>query len=365
MGDHVTRFSALILIFFGVHAEAAPPQKVKICLHQYREELASAAVLIAEKNGYFADEQVAVELKTFSTDLPEAARANLLKTSQLGPNRSERSLNMALGGIEMVKETERGNCDYTSTAFEALLWSEKLNQVKVKVSYLYGQNYDTHLLVAKDSPITSINDLKGKTIRIGQVGTQLALDRILTTHGLKLADVRTVYGAPDTLPASLKNGKIDALIAYNPTTPLLLAGNWARILEPKIFSKYLPPYVPHSVLITNREFESKNPQLAAKVMKAIKRAAEHITKNTDSLVTAMKLDSRKIGLARKFEMFDPVTVEKSAAFAQIGKPFFNDEQGGPLSKAEVIEACEKFRTALKSRGFLAASEDHRISAFYE
>ena len=87
-------------------------------------------------------------------------------------------------------------------------------------------------IVTTNSKITSVADLKGKTVSIGAVGSGVYFNAIdvLNAYGLTENDIKPVYQSFGDSADSLKDGKIDAafIVAGAPTnaiTDLATAGN--------------------------------------------------------------------------------------------------------------------------------------------
>ncbi|HTF79062.1 MAG TPA: ABC transporter substrate-binding protein, partial [Bradyrhizobium sp.] len=89
-------------------------------------------------------------------------------------------------------------------------------------------NPSTHLIVRKDSAITSMQDLKGKVIATPALG---AIIHVSVLHGLKKngidpASIRAVEVPFPNMPDQLKAGNVDAVEALEPFAgQLLAAGN--------------------------------------------------------------------------------------------------------------------------------------------
>lgn len=87
------------------------------------------------------------------------------------------------------------------------------------------------ILVRKDSPATTLNDLKGKTIAVAKGSSAHGhLLLALNQAGLKPSDVNISYVAPSDGYAALKNGAADAWVVWDPYTAAAEQEIGARIL---------------------------------------------------------------------------------------------------------------------------------------
>ncbi|MGZ3722383.1 MAG: ABC transporter substrate-binding protein [Bdellovibrionales bacterium] len=352
----------LCLLMLVASTAYSEPAKVRVCLSQYREELTSAAILVAKANGYFAEENLAVEI----SDAPWAVKPDMQvirEKSNINPDKKDLYVSHTGTDVAAIYALEKGDCDFLSTSFESVLLAgvdtQKMNAIAM---YMYGGKYDTNLLVRFDSKAKSVKDLKGKTIRIGQIGTHLALDKILRANKMTLADVKVDNSSPDSLPTKLASADIEGVIAYSPTTPLLLANKSAKVLVENIFSAYMGPFIPHSMLVANGLMQSKSGDVYGKFIRAFKKAAVYIQANP--LATVKVLNSEHIADHSSFNynVYSPVTIEKSAAFFHVSEPYYIGQTNGYYSPAKVTESVQNFHHDLRGIGYLRKDADMKMVA---
>lgn len=102
------------------------------------------------------------------------------------------------------------------------------------IAMLYKESF--HLVARKDADITSVADLKGKTVSLGERGSGTLVDAltILDAYGLSESDVTARYLKPGASADALLAGRIDAFffIAGAPVTTIgaLTAGGQARLI---------------------------------------------------------------------------------------------------------------------------------------
>jgi hypothetical protein len=75
-----------------------------------------------------------------------------------------------------------------------------------------------YVLVRRDSPFRSIEDLKGKRVGIIRPGTsgEFSTRIVLGAHGMSYADVQPTFEPTDTLVPKLGSGELDAVFSANP-----------------------------------------------------------------------------------------------------------------------------------------------------
>ncbi|KPB74617.1 ABC transporter substrate-binding protein [Pseudomonas cannabina] len=127
----------------------------------------------------------------------------------------------------------------------------------VSITHAEGR-FTTAVLVAKDSPIKTVADLKGKRIVTGRgsIGHYLAI-RALQQAGLKTSDVSFIYLLPSESRLVLANGDADAWATWDPYTTISISQNDAHVLVSgdQLLSNHL------YLAATSKAIDSKRVQL--------------------------------------------------------------------------------------------------------
>lgn len=78
------------------------------------------------------------------------------------------------------------------------------------IAMLYSESI--HLVARKDARISSVADLKGKRVSVGEEGSGTLVDAmlVLEAYGLRKADIKPEYTRPSSAADALIQGKIDA-----------------------------------------------------------------------------------------------------------------------------------------------------------
>lgn len=114
------------------------------------------------------------------------------------------------------------------------------------------------ILVAKDSPIKSVADLKGRKIALNKgSNVHYLLVRLLEKNGLKLGDITPVYLAPADGRAAFESRNVDAWVIWEPFQSAAEKSIGARVLADGsggVANNYL-------YYLGERGFVTKNPQV--------------------------------------------------------------------------------------------------------
>lgn len=306
------RFLTLSLVFLGFNSSAALAAfpDINVCYQEYREEMVTAVLSMAANKHYFQDRGLGVKL--VQNQPSGRLKSDILEKSNFNLTSSIAHVGGSIAEVSLLQTWRQKKCDFISTTFEAVVASGiDLSDLVPVAVYRYGGDYDTHLVVRKDSKIQSVKDLKGKTVRINQVGAIVPFEAMLKAAGLTPDDVKYVRLPLEGLPAALDSSTVDAVLSYNPTIPLLLGSGRVRVLEANIFSSHYAQPIPHSLLLVSRKFRSKNAAAYQKFMEAFVSGADEASRKPEEIIYA---------LPHVRELYSGAAIEKSLAFLKVGPP---------------------------------------------
>jgi sulfonate transport system substrate-binding protein len=123
---------------------------------------------------------------------------------------------LSLGSNKALEFLNGNAIDFGSSAGAAALLA-KANDVPIKGIYIYSKPEWTALVALKDSPIKTVEDLKGKTIAVTR-GTDphIFLLRALAAHGMKSQDVKMVLLQHPDGRVAMERGDVDAWAGLDP-----------------------------------------------------------------------------------------------------------------------------------------------------
>jgi NitT/TauT family transport system substrate-binding protein len=220
---------------------------------------AALPFFVADKNGYFKDAGVDVELVKFADQVKvtEALLAGRINASATGTG----STQLALAEIAQP--------DFFKI-LAANLSSDKsvLDEV----------------IVAKDAPYKKISDLKGKKLATG-VGPQAMIEAkiVFGKNGLDTESIQEL--APAQHIAAIASGQIDAAYTYEPNGTVGTLNGTTRILEAGVRSHYLlgnpaAPWYGGAAVVTTDLIKS-NPAAIKKYIAGMKRGFIDVRRNID------------------------------------------------------------------------------------
>ena len=142
------------------------------------------------------------------------AIAEILNKNVPGVNATAQSTGASVANINMLKD---GKVELAmvqnDTAYYAFKGVEMFKDKQVAnmrgVATLYNETIQ--IIVLEDSPIKTINDLKGKKVAVGSIGsgTEANARQILETYGLTYTDLNPQYLSFGEAANGLKDGNVD------------------------------------------------------------------------------------------------------------------------------------------------------------
>jgi len=180
------------------------------------------------------------------------------------------------------------------------------------------------ILVAKDSPIKAVAELKGKKVALNKgSNVHYLLVKLLEKNGLKFSDVQTVYLPPADARAAFESKAVDAWVIWDPFQAAAEKATGARVLADgtALVNNY-------QYYLGEREYVGKNPKVIQALfddavaqgrwLKAnLKQAAEIIAPLQGLPVDVVELSLRRYEFDVK-----PVTDTVIAQQQQIADTFF-------------------------------------------
>jgi NitT/TauT family transport system substrate-binding protein len=171
------------------------------------------------------------------------------------------------------------------------------------VAAMAGAPMNMCIVVNHDSPIKTLDDLKGKKVGITTVGslTDWLLKRVVAERKWAPSDVTAVtVGGMDSTKAALKTGQIDAVvIALELGYALEQAGQW-RVLAP--LAPFAPDFHTH-VIYARDELIAKRPELVERFLRAWFETIAFMRANRERTVeiTAKVLNLDKAVIGRVYD----------------------------------------------------------------
>lgn len=151
-----------------------------------------------------------------------------------------------------------------------------------------AQTEGSGLVVAKNSGISSVSDLAGKTIATpGEASIQyMLLQYYLEQNGMSLDDLKVSSMKVPSMNDALKTNKIDGMITFEPYVTIA-EKNGATVLAG---SQDILPNHPCCVVVASDKFLEEHPNETNTILEIHKNATEFINNNTDEAASMIPSD---------------------------------------------------------------------------
>ncbi len=181
---------------------------------------------------------------------------------------------LSQGSNRALEYLNAGSLDYGSTASLAALVG-RANGIPLKTVYVSFEAAQLGILVAKDSPIQSVADLKGKKIASFK-GTMPYFYLLSALHGAGISrgDVEIVHLAPNEGQTALESGRVDAWSGLDPFHASSQINAGSRIIA-------TPKAADIGVLNAREEFIQKYPESTKRVLAIFERARHWIIEHPE------------------------------------------------------------------------------------
>ena len=190
------------------------------------------------------------------------------------------------GSNRSLEYLNSDSVDFSSTAGLAAALSRG-NGSPIKTVYIQSQPEWTALVVAKNSPIKSLKDLKGKKIAATK-GTDPFLFTLqaLETAGLNKKDVQLVHLQHPDGKTALEREQVDVWAGLDPLMASAQVQSGAKLLYRNVgFNSY-------SVLSTKEQFAKQSPEAIQAVIKAYEQARKWAKANPDKLAELLAKEAK-------------------------------------------------------------------------
>ena len=231
---------------------------------------------------------------------------------------------LSQGSNRSLEYLNSGSVDFASSASLSAVLA-RANGSPIKSVYVYSRAEWTAFVVAKNSPLKSVAELKGKKIAATK-GTDpyLFTLRALQQAGLKKDDVELLHLQHPDGRVALEKGDVDAWAGLDPHMAASELQAGSRLLyRNKDFNSY-------GVVSVTETYAKEHPQAVATVLKAYEQAREWSRQHPEELAkllateSGLPLEVAKLQLSRT-DLDNPQLTDKDIAASKAAAPILVSE----------------------------------------
>jgi sulfonate transport system substrate-binding protein len=220
-------------------------------------------------------------------------------------------------GPPLLEALGAGALDFGATGDVPPLFAQAAGGALYYVGIYRGSPAGSAILVRKDSPIKTLEDLKGRKVAFkrGSSAHNVTV-KALRKAGLAPQDVQQIDLAPPDAAAAFKNGSIDAWSIWDPYLAIAEADPDTRILTTAegIVDSY-------SFFLANKDFTDENGTVIVNVLDELAKVGRSAQDNLDatikelSEITGVPAEVTRVTLQRPGADLGSVTTVSDAAAA--------------------------------------------------
>ena len=145
------------------------------------------------------------------------------------------------------------------------------------------------ILVANNSTITSVADLKGKKVATpGEASIQyMLLEYALNQENINISEVNPSSMKVAQMNDALKTGKVDAIVTYEPYASIATNAGYGKLLENS--SKILPDH-PCCVVVASDKFIKEHPKELKSILAIHENATKYINEHPNDAAKLLPSD---------------------------------------------------------------------------
>ena len=213
-------------------------------------------------------------------------------------------------GPQLLEGLNVGAVDFGTTGETPPVFAQAAGADLLYVAHEPPAPISEAILVPKDSPLTSVAELKGKKVALNKgSNVHYLLVRALEEAGLKYSDVQPVYLPPADARAAFESGSVDAWVIWDPFQAAAEKQIDARTLRDGtgLVSN-------HQFYLAARPFADKHPEVVVALVDEIRKVGEWTRANA---AAATEQVAPLLGLAPDITL---LAVERQSYGAQLIGP---------------------------------------------
>ena len=180
------------------------------------------------------------------------------------------------------------------------------------------------LIVQKDSPIQSVQDLKGKRIALNKgSNVHYLLLKLLEANNLTLNDIQPVYLPPSDARAAFEKGAVDAWVIWDPFFAAAEHQIHARVIAN---GEHLVSN--HQFYLADRKFAEGHPEVLKTLVTTLNQTTDWVKTHPDDAAkllekpTALELDVLKTSISRMGFGVQPISEKVAKEQQYVADAFF-------------------------------------------
>lgn len=199
------------------------------------------------------------------------------------------------GGPQLLEGLNVGSIDFGVTGETPPIFAQAAGANLVYVANEPAASTSEAIVVAQDSPIQSVVELKGKRVALNKgSNVHYLLVRALQQAGLKYADIKPIYLNPSDARAAFESNSVDAWVIWDPFQAAAEIQLSVRVL--KDGSELVNN---HQFYLASRPYAEQNPQVITAIIEEIQKVGAWPKNNPEEVA---ELVAPILGLSKEITL---------------------------------------------------------------
>ena len=228
--------------------------------------------------------------------------------------------------LPLLEAMNAGSIDFGNTGAAPVIFSQAAGTDLIYAVSSASSPLSQGIIVPADSPIQSIEDLKGKKVALAKGSISVALTvAALESAGLKWEDVEPAFLLPADAKAAFNGGSVDAWTIWDPYYALEEGESGARTIA----TNGSVGFPNRGFYLADRGFATENAEALAAIIASLREAETWVDEHTDEVVetlsseTGLDVDVLRVVEERRVHGLEPVTTEVVEGQQQLADLFFS------------------------------------------
>lgn len=244
-------------------------------------------------------------------------------------------------GPQLLEALNVGSIDFGTTGEVPPIFAQAAGAPLVYVGYEPPAPEAEAILVAKDSPLKTVSDLKGKKVALNKgSNVHYLLVKALEKEGLAYSDIEVNFLPPADARAAFEKQAVDAWVIWEPFLAAAEAATGARQL-----ANGSGVVDNHEFYLASRDFVDTHPEVVDTILASLGEIDTWINANRGDVAEqfspalGIPVDVLEVAVQRRSYGVKPITPEVVAAQQKIADTFF--ELGLIPAAISIADAVKK------------------------
>lgn len=228
-------------------------------------------------------------------------------------------------GPALMEALNAGSIDFGRTGNSPVIFAQAANTPFTIVAAGKSKFQGSGILVPEESPIQSVEDLKGKKVSFSKgSSSHYLIVKALEQAGLQYSDITPAFLSPGDARVAFEQGNIDAMVVWDPFVASTEINSNGKLL---INGEGIT--TDRDFFVANEDFTKEHKEIANVIIEEVERSSDWANENHSELIAMLapilNIDEASIEMAvnRRIYGIDKISKEIIEEQQEIADTFYN------------------------------------------